>query len=128
MNIRNFKPEDYETICSWYKAHGEYPTPIRHMPTATTFVICDGETPVASLGYFTTNTDIALAQNVIGNPNVDRAVRKAFVTILFDFLDNHAKKNGFNILTGFTSQEKLATRYQELGWTTKPMIFCAKEI
>lgn len=126
--IRNFSTKDYETIHSWYEAYNEYPTPLKHMPEETTFVIEEDGILVASLGYLMTNTEIAIIQNVIGNPKVNRTYRKLLVNKLFDFLYEHAKQNGFNLLIGFTFHEKLAKRYKDLNWITKSSVFIAKEI
>lgn len=128
MDVRNFSPSDYETICSWWKAAGEVAPPLKHMPCETTFLVSADSVPVASLGYFTTNTDVALVQNVVGNPGVDKALKHLCVNYLFNYLDNHANNNGFKILLGFTKHPKLAKRYQELGWTPSAMIFVGKEI
>lgn len=129
MNIRNFKPSDYETICSWYREAQEIAPPLKHMPEETTFVILDGETPLAAISYFPTNVDIAVGQNVIGNPNVHKAIRKKAVTQIFKHMDEHAKARGVKVFIGFTKHPKLARRYQELGWTSQQaMIFVGKEL
>lgn len=120
---------DYEMLEDWWKAH-KMQAPARDMTPSTTFITTKASTPYLSVALFLTNTSLAWVDNLIGNPSVDKSLRRDLVKPTLDYISNYAANLGFNKLFCMSIDPRTSRRYRQLGFveTCKNVNTFVKEI
>lgn len=119
FKVRNYSYEaDYQTVQEWWKSANLIEPSPGMMPEDSSFAILNKfNVPIAFVSLWLTNApDIAWVENLISNPKIDSEIRSEAVTELQGFLDKFASNLGYKKLACFTSNPKLLSRYQELGY------------
>lgn len=98
MMIRRVVEGDYYVIDEWRKARGLRKLPREYYPTNG--MIIEG---VAAVFLTKTDTDIALVENIVTNPEATVGDRSKALTKLLKRAEETAKKLGFTMLVGVVS-------------------------
>lgn len=110
--VRPYFKEDYEVIGAWLKI------PEYTLPLDSTFVAeYDGKPAVMLTVYFTNDPTFALLENFIGDPDLDKSIRRPLSAELAEHVERVAKSRGVTRLVCLAPHEKLTKRYQELGYS-----------
>ena len=128
--IRNYRKEEFEMINSWWKAAKEIGPLPDMLPEESTFILEMEKQPALCVTVYLTNSkEIAYIENFIGNPEL-KGIRSYMVPKLFDHICKFARERGYRRLVALASNEKLVSRYQEIGLTetVKGLTSFAKEL
>lgn len=128
LKTRIYKPEDYETLASWWDKHPQWkPVPEEWLPKVGFVVDSDGSPICAGFLYFT-NSTIAWLEYIVSDPDSDKETRSEAVDVLINQLTTQAIKVGFKV--HFTSvgnpafQKRLVEKHQyEVGDTNVTQLF-----
>lgn len=106
--IRPYKPEDYDLIKSWWNAHNWKEVPSSSLPSCGYIVneVCVGF-------LYLTNSDMALLEWVVSDPNSDVELRNQSLDLLLAVLTEEAKLNGVKFIFTATRHPKLQERYKK---------------
>jgi hypothetical protein len=114
--IRSFQDEDFELICSWWKAWNEVPPLPGMMISDGTFVLEYEDKPVMTLTAFKTQSkEIAYFEGYCRCPKLDTLVSNQLGVILWNHGYKYLKDNGFKRAIALTDKLALRNRYLELG-------------
>lgn len=109
--IRDYTKEDYATLCEWWKSKDFTPPPEELLPA--TGYVCN---EIAAGFLYLTNSPIAWAEWIVGNPEVDKEAR----SIALDELINHvccaAKKAGSIVVFSSSNNAHFMKRLTTLGF------------
>lgn len=116
IEIRPFKESDYEEICSWWRAHGEF-SPLPGMMTEEgTFVLELDDEPVMTLSVLMTQSkEIAFFEGYCSKPGLDKEIRNSLGKMLWAYGYEFLKDRGYKRVIAYTDKDALAERYQNLG-------------
>lgn len=110
-SLRRYHGSDYPTIKSWYEERGK-PVPARKTLSDMGY-IADGR--VAGWLYFT-NSNIALIECIISDPNTVPSSRRASLRKLVGFLIDTALMLGYTNIVGLSSHPSIEKVAKEFGF------------
>lgn len=114
--VRNYEPDDYLMIVSWWKDHKEIGPTEEMLPVESTFIIEENKVPVLCATLYLTNTkEFCIVDNLVANPNHKEKRRRA-VEVMDEQLVMFAKKLGYKKLLCMTEKPVLKKRYMEFGF------------
>jgi hypothetical protein len=96
---------DYETICGWWRGHGQEPIPREHLPA--TGRIVDG---VAACFLYRTDAPVGLIEHLVAAPGSDKDDRREAVRALIAELVAEAKRLGADVVYALTPVPGVADR------------------
>lgn len=107
--IRRIKPSDHAMIAQWYRDYGQVmPEPSNFSSTG---FICDER---VALWIYLTNSNMALIEGIIANPNTVPELRRSSLNRLVGFAVDFCIAAGYTNILGITkhpSVEDLGKRY-----------------
>lgn len=118
MTVKPYEPTLFPEVLSWWLAHGEVAPNEAMLPPESTFVAWQADAPVAALTvYLTNSTFIAYLENLVSAPGLPREARRRAVEALVAHAEAFARERGVKALLCMSEKDKLAARYEELGYT-----------
>lgn len=114
--IKQFKPENYELVKSWWDFYKETVPELKMIPE-TSYIMYSNDKPILSVSLFLTNSPLAWVDNYIGNPEFKGLHRKECGKLLLNHLEEVSLKHGKDRLFCMSVKEKTSKRYIELGFT-----------
>lgn len=117
INIRKYvELFDWKMISRWWEASKEI-GPTRDMLSGSTYILEFNKTPALCVTLYLLNAKaFAIVENFIGNPEVDKKVRRELTPILLAHLEQQAREHGYNRLFCMGAKDKLKSYYQDLGF------------
>ena len=131
MEIRKYHYMDYPLIESWWKRTGEVPPDSNRIPEESSFSIQDEDgTLLAMISVYITDDGVGFPDNLIGNPDCDKVIRKKAIRYLIDYLEKYASRAGCYKLISFIKKESLVRYYEQYGYkaVASNLTAVAKEI
>lgn len=105
MEIREYKPSDYENIKEWWKGH-QWTPPTQGMLPATGAIV-EGY----CVGFlYKTDSEFAMFEFIVSNPNTSKEERSKALDLLIDTLVVEANKQGFKYIFTTSNHERLIER------------------
>lgn len=116
MNIRLYKDNDFEMINHWWIIGNTYNFNKDFIPNSS-FIIEENNIPLAFISlYELPIKEYAIVENLVGNPEYKGLKRKEAVNQLHKFVEFYAKYLGYKKLHCLAKEQKLVTRYEDLGY------------
>jgi len=107
--IRRLLPEDLDELNRWYAAHGAGPVPGRTVPEFGLIV------PDVAAGHlYRTDSDIALIDGLVTNPEASSATRHEALTGIVGGLLAEARRTGCARVLAFTKHDTIRRRAMDL--------------
>jgi N-acetylglutamate synthase-like GNAT family acetyltransferase len=128
VQIRPYKPEDYEKVGSWWAVTtGEIILPTLYN-SKWSYVVELDNAPVACVSLLLTNSpEFAYLNALVGDPQCDH--RAEAVELLMNTLEEEAKILGFKRILLFAENDKLINYYQAKNFKkTKNLTCLSKEL
>jgi len=95
VTLQIYKPEFYDTVCEWWRSHDWQPIPQESLP-AMGLISFVGETPVAVVWIYQTDSDLCWIDWFVSNPNYkEKALRNKAINSLILGAKEAAKAMGF---------------------------------
>lgn len=128
MNIRPYKPEDYEKVGSWWAVTTGEIIPLNLYGPKWSYVAEEEGQPVACVSLLLTNSpEFAYFNALVGNPQSDN--RAEAVELLINTLEDEAKILGFKRVFLFAENDKMINYYQAKEFKKVKSLTClSKEL
>jgi hypothetical protein len=112
ITVRAYDPrKDYETLTVWWDGHGVEHTPDNLLPAFGLVV------PGVCAGFlYQTDSDLALIEGLISNPETSAQIRDEALDDLVTALCVQARTLGYQAISGFTQVPRVASRAQRHGF------------
>lgn len=111
MMLRKFRKEDYDTICSWYDKRGH------KAPSIETLSDMGWIADERVAGWlYTTNSNMAMIEGIIANPDTTPSLRRESVERLVSFMIDVSLGLGFTQIFGITRNERMVGLCKKLGF------------
>lgn len=109
--IRPYNPADYPVLKEWMDV------PEHTFPIDSTYIAEHDELPAVSLSvYFTNDPAFALLENFLGDPGLDKQIRRGLSEALVQHVEAVSRSRGVTRLVCIAPHQKLENRYRELGY------------
>lgn len=118
MNIKDYTEENFEEINNWWKFNNLNGFTKDFIPS-TSFIIENENDCInyAFISLILTNIkEYCYLENLIGNPNIEKSIRREYVQQLIKYAEYYAKSLGYKKLMCMSNTEKLKNYYQSLGY------------
>jgi len=109
--VKNYSPEDYSTVCTWWAARGWPCLPEVLLPQ-TGIVVQD----IAAGFVYKTNSSLALMEWIVTNPKASSEDRNQGLSLLLDGCISLAKELGSTMIITSLSDKGLIERYSKHGF------------
>ena len=113
--MREYKPEDYEQLMSWWLKRNK--NPINPDLFSDTGFIVDG---VAAVFLYTTNSKIAYLECMICNPDVDKSITDKALNNLTELAAEAARQMGYKALMATATNKNVIIRAIKHGFQVEP--------
>jgi len=113
--MREYKPEDYEQIMSWWVKRDK--APISPDLFSDLGFIVDG---VAAVFLYTTNSKIAYLECMICNPDVDKSITDKALNDLTELCSEAARQMGYKALMATATNPNVIIRAVKNGFKVEP--------
>lgn len=126
MVVRRYRDGvDYPLIESWYKA---WNMPVLEQEYFSTYGIIVDDTVAAWL--YITDSKLCMIENTISAYNSDKEHRRACIIKAYDELFKEAKRQGFNVVLGYTDNSRIAAGAESFGCSLieKPIYLVVKNL
>ena len=119
-----YEDDHYPMLMDWWEKRGMGMTPEERLPEIGYIV------PEVAAGFlYQTDSDIALIEGLISNPETDGFTRHGALDAIVDALAEKAKELGFKTLYGFTRQRAVARRAERHGYDSNgAFVLYVKEV
>lgn len=108
IGVRQYVPEDYDTIKHWWTLHGSSVVPPRLLPKVG-FVVEN----VAAAFLYRTDAPVGWIENLISNPSISKDIRSQGIDLLLQTLFEYADSTGIENLVSFTDVDVVVKRAVE---------------
>lgn len=116
--IRPYIEKEFDLIAGWWRESGSVPPCPGMMIEDGTFVVDLDDTPTMSLTVLLTQSkQMAYIEGYICRPGVKKEVRSEIGADLWNHCFEFAKARGYARVVCLAPNEKLASRYEDLGMT-----------
>lgn len=115
MNLRPYKPEDFETVARW--ARDGYNTEYSEDQFPQTGFIVDG---VAAAFMYATDSSVCYIENMISNRSADPAARDYAIKLILEALFLAARSQGFKVAYATTDLATMIFRAAQHGARVRP--------
>jgi hypothetical protein len=114
MELISFRPEQYELVAKWWKAHDWQSVPEAFL-SKTGLLIYDGDIPRAAIWIYRTDSPIMMAEWLVVNP--DNTARQSYAAIkeLLENVKLIADSAGAYLMT-FLQNESLVKTFKKQGF------------
>lgn len=109
--VRDFRKEDYELVCGWWKQHKFPPPPLDLLP-ATGYIADEA----AAAWLYLSNTPVAWLEFTVVDPNAEKAVRHEAIDKLLRNIFARAKAIGNKIIFAAASEPSYCHRLKNMGF------------
>ena len=98
--------EHYKTISSWWKKHKWEALPLSSL-SENGFVATEDDVLIAASWLYKTDSDIAILEWYISNPNVEWEKREEALNLIIKSASTFAKENGFFTIFTYCKNKRL---------------------
>ena len=117
MVVREYIPEEYDIVSSWWKAHGWAPVPEKLLARTGLVAENDGH-PVAAVWVYRTDSAVLLAEWLVADPEASPKDSYRAVTNLLDSVKLLADYSGCAVLM-FVQEEGLLRKLEKEGFSVE---------
>ena len=119
LSLRALKESDYEDMCSWWKwwrwpEIGKSTLPMNGMGG---LMVYKDEILIAAGFLYLTNSNVALIEFIVSNPNYRESDRKDALEVLIMGLEDVARSQGRDTIVSFSSNKSLINIHEKLNYT-----------
>lgn len=116
LSIRRFNPfEDYEDVCSWWRAHKWVPMTLENLPKLGFIAVSEKE-KLSCVWLYQTDARMAWLDWLISNPNADNEDRRKSLDLVIKRCLIWAKDLGYKTIFTSVQHEGLMKRYVNMGF------------
>lgn len=120
IQIREYTPEDYELVASWWKGHGWDAVPSAILPKLGRVAVDarDGvDTPVAAAWcYLDNSVGVGMVEWIVSNPENPPKLSAIGIAHLVQCIKATAKDLGYGVFLASCRQESLSRLLQRVGF------------
>ena len=106
--------QDYDIIQQWWEAHGSFAPRPEHL--SSTGVIIEADDPCCAGWLYNTDSKICVFEFVVSNPNIDKQLRDAALTLLVETIKDIARQRGYTLIYSSVKGEKYIKRLENAGF------------
>ncbi len=119
MQVEPFDPaRHYDAFCAWTRWYQMTPLALPFLP-ATGFVVAG-----VAMGFlYKTDSKMAWIENLAANPVLPRGQRTEGLDVVVAAVIDEARRQGFEVLIGYTNVQAVIDRALTHGFTTDPERF-----
>ena len=114
MTLKEFKPEDYDMVAEWWKAHGWHSVP-QDFLSKTGLLIYEGDVPRAAIWLYRTDSAVMMAEWLVTNPENTARQSYAAVKKLLEDVKLIADSAGAYLMT-FLQDQSLIKNFEKQGF------------
>lgn len=119
--------KDYAIIQQWWTAHGSFAPKPEHL--SSTGIIIEADIPLCAGWLYNTDSKICVFEFVVSNPNVEKHLRDAALTLLIEEIKKLASNRGYELIYSSVKGMKYINRLQAAGFVVadegQTHCFCA---
>lgn len=116
MNIRLYRPNDWNILKSWWTKVNQPFMTEEMMTSDSTFILEFDNKPVASITLYLTNCkEVAYVENLIRDPEFHN---RDAINGLIGHMEKFAKEKGCKRLVVLSNKDKLNKKYESIGYFT----------
>jgi len=117
MKVKLIKTQEfYPTMKEWWNGHNFEPVSPSMLPEFTFVCYNDNDTPVYSMCFYNTDSNLAWIGWQISNPKVSKKDTKGCFKLLFEEVEEHAIKNNYQVLFTTTKHPSVEATLEGLGF------------
>ena len=116
IKVATYDDKYYSVLETWWKGHKWTPVP-KQMLTDIGYIIIINNMPVVAGFLVTTNSEPALIEWIVKNPEANRALAKVGLNELYDALEGKARKLGYKMAISFFQHKGLKDFAMDRGYT-----------
>lgn len=126
MIVRPYQHTDYESISQWWLAssYGGVLPPDWYSPESCYVLELKGKAAVAITVFYTQLKVMAMLENLIADPSLEKEVRAEAVDAIVNFCEVAVKSHGYKNLVCYSPKQGLANRYTSLGYKPVMKLTC----
>jgi hypothetical protein len=119
LQARSLEESDWDILQSWWKwwRWPEMSRDVLPLNGLGGLMIYKGTIPIVAGFLYLTNSNGAILDWIISNPEYKENDRKTALMLLIDSCEEVAKINGYNIIFSFTKNKSLINIHKDLGYT-----------
>ena len=106
--------KDYATIQEWWKLHGSFAPKPQHL--SSTGIIIEADNPLCAGWLYNTDSKICVFEFVVSNPNVNKDLRDAALTLLIEEIKQLACLREYELIYSSVKGLKYVSRLQAAGF------------
>ncbi len=120
--------KDYAIIQEWWKLHGSFAPKPQHL--SSTGLIIEADNPLCAGWLYNTDSKICVFEFVVSNPNVDKHLRDAALTLLIEEIKKLASDRGYELIYSSVKGIKYIARLQAAGFIVadEDQVHCFYEV
>ena len=111
----------FDLISPWFKHYWGAYFPKEMIPTDGYIVYGEESGPLVAGFLYHTNSSIVWLEDIIGNPEADKAERKEGIAVLLQALEMRAKALGFKHVFTATAHANMIEYYKQAGFQADPI-------
>lgn len=111
MKIQIYNNQNYEEICSWWKKQ-QWPVIPQESLSTSGFLVVNDNVNVLAGWVYETNSNIALLEFVVANPEIKGPQRDEAFELLFKTVDSYCKLRNFKFIFTMVRNESLMKRLE----------------
>lgn len=119
LNVRNLKESDWDTLCKWWESWPKWVNPPKSfLPDNGTggLMVEKNGTPICACFIYFTNSDAALLEWVVSDPEYREKDRKDALDLLITSAEKSCKDVGIVHMFSIGRSKPLIERHKKLGW------------
>lgn len=119
LSLRALKESDYEDMCSWWKwwRWPEISKATLPMNGMGGLMVYKDEILIAAGFLYLTNSNVALIEFIVSNPNYRQSDRKDALEVLIMGLEDVARSQGRDTIVSFARNKSLMNIHEKLNYT-----------
>lgn len=106
--------KDYGIIQEWWKQHGSFAPKPEHL--SSTGLLIEADDPLCAGWLYNTDSKICVFEFVVSNPNVNKDLRDAALTLLIEEIKKLACQRGYELIYSSVKGIKYISRLQAAGF------------
>ena len=120
FNVRNLTENDYEALVEWWDWWPGWVAPPKTFLPETGLMVTKNNINIAACYYYLTNSQAALIEWVISNPQYKDKDRTEALATLIMVAEEVLRKMGVVHVMTMSRHPSLLKIHKELGWTIDP--------
>ena len=102
MVVKLIDKDDLAMMQDWWKAH-KWTPPIPQMLSPTGILVSEEDFPICAGWYIQTNTETALCEWLVKNPDSPKKQSDKAFSLLYDTIEELARSDGYKLIITFLS-------------------------